>query len=104
MIKEIVRARAEIIEVKCPSPHGNSQTDVVLLVTLATQRQKSLIRRDAQYVSRNRIQWRRLVIAAISGSQNPAKMRNLDRCTQARASYGFCYQSGKMRQAHAGGQ
>src|SRR4051812_12981549 len=100
MIEEIVRSSAEVIEIECPSPHGNGQTDIVLLVTFAAQRQKSLVRRDTENVKRNSIERRRLVIAAVSAAHNPAKMRNLDCCTQSRAAYGLCYQPGKMRQAH----
>ena len=101
MIKEVVGAGAEVIEIQSPAPHGNGQTYIVLLVALAAQRQKSLLWRDTQDLRRNRIQRRRLVIAAVRAAHNPAKMRNLDRYTQPWTSRRFCYQSGETREAHA---
>ena len=50
MIKEVVRSGAEVIKIKRPATARNGQTNIVLLVTLATQRQKSLIRRDTENV------------------------------------------------------
>src|SRR4029077_3131657 len=65
MVKEVVRTSAEMIKVKHPATERNSQTNVMLLVALAAQRQKSLVGRDGrEHVTGNSIQRRRLIITA----------------------------------------
>src|SRR6476620_6500903 len=101
MIKKVVRSRAELVELQHPALGWDRQPNIALLVTLAPQRQKSLVRRDTQYVWRNRIKRRRLIITAVRAPQDPVQMRNLDRHSQARAAYSFRHEPGKTRESHA---
>src|SRR5882762_1319292 len=102
MIEKVMRAGEELVKLKHPAPGGNGQTDIALLVTLTAQWQKSLVRRDTEYVRRNRIKWGRLIITAVRAPQNPMQMRNLDGHSEARTAYSFCHQPGKTREAHTG--
>src|SRR6478736_59883 len=100
MIKKVVRPSAELVELQHPALDWDRQPDIALLVTLATQWQKSLVRRDTEYVRRNRIKRRRLIVTAVRAPQDPVQMRNLDRHSQARAAYSFRHEPGKTSESH----
>src|SRR4249919_546775 len=100
MIEEVVRGGAELVKLKHPAPHRNGQAEIALLVALATQRQKSLVGRYAQHVWRNSIERWRLVVAAISGAQDPVQARDLDGDAQPRAARSLRHQAGKARKTH----
>src|SRR6476661_1783900 len=86
MVEEVVRGGAELVKLKHPAAQRNGQSEIALLVALAAQRQKSLVRRYAQHVGRNSIERRRLVVAAVSAAQDPVQARDLDRHAQPRAA------------------
>ena len=61
MVEKVLRAGAEVGEIEGPSRHGDGQTEFVLLIALAPQRQetKSLLRRLLQQRTAHREQRRR---------------------------------------------
>src|SRR5690242_10520010 len=101
MVEEVVRGGAELVKLQHPAAQRNGQSEIALLVALAAQRQKSLVRRYAQHVGRNSIEWWRLVVAAVSAAQDPVQARDLDRHAQPRAARRLRNQAGKARKTHA---
>src|SRR5215471_2478298 len=80
VVEVIVSSGAEIGEVSGPSAKRNSQSNFVLLVALASERQepKSLGCRQIKQRPRKRTKRRRLVVTAVSSAQDPLQFRNLD--------------------------
>src|SRR5205085_12426059 len=91
VVKEVVSAGAEIVEVKGPSTHGNGKAQVVLLVPLAAQRQEAEALSDRQVKERagNRVDRRRLIEPAVGSTKHPLDAGNLNGNSDARAAHIF---------------
>src|SRR5450432_550776 len=102
MIEEVMRASTELIEIKSPVLHRDGQANLVLFVAFTSQREKALAgRRGRKNGGRNRVQWRRLIITAVSATQHPVQVRNLNGCAEARAGVAFTRQTGEVGHAYA---
>ena len=74
MIEKVFCASAEVGEIEGPSRHGDGQTELVLLIALAPQRQetKSLLRRLLQQRTAYREQRRGLVVMPVEAAERPS--------------------------------
>src|SRR5579862_9719658 len=79
MIEEVMGACAKVAEINGPSTEWNRQTDFVLFVAFAPERQEAKAPSQSKGEQRTgeRIQRRRLVITAIVAAQDPFQLWNL---------------------------
>src|SRR5207253_5263522 len=103
VVKEIVRASSEVIEIKGPAAQRNGQARFMLFIPLATQRQEADALADGQVEERSGdgVDGRSLVEAAVSSTDNPFQPGDLDRYPQARAAHVFLQETGKVSKPDA---
>ena len=80
VIQEIARAGVEIIHVERPSAHRNAQSDIVLDIALARQRNEAetLRHRKIERRTGEAVERRRLVVIRVVAVQRPVQARNAD--------------------------
>src|SRR6185437_12028800 len=99
MIEVIGGAGVEVVYIEAPAAQGNGEPELVLLVALAAQGQKTEALGSGHIEQRpaHRQQRWRLVVAAVEGTQYPAQARQLNSRPQARVGGRFTEPAGKVR-------
>ena len=107
VVEEIPGAGAEGVGVERPSAKGDGDTELMLFVALAIERNEFATICRAQLLQRSggSKQRRRLIVVTVEGAEGPAKTGDRDRCTEARAD-GVLRNTaaGKICGADAGGK
>src|SRR5512146_973227 len=103
VVEEVSSAGAEGVRIQCPSADRNGDTELVLLVALASQHKKACALLGHKFKQRtgNGRKRRRLVEAAIGGAQYPRKFRNSQRSAESRARRVFADCPCEVRKTNA---
>src|SRR5690242_8343175 len=100
MVEVVVSAGAEVVNIHGPSTDRDRQANLMLLVAFSAQRQKSRCWINcAENISGNRIERRRLVVAAVCATQHPVQTWQLNGNPQTRTGRCLGDQSVKTREA-----
>ena len=103
VVEKVLRAGAEVGNVERPARQRNGQTEFVLFIALAAQRQEaesllgSLLEQRTIYGE----QWRGLVVAPVESAQNPVEARNADGGADPRIDGIFADGRAEMREPHS---